>query len=356
MIRVARARVTIRDVAEAAGVSATTVSHALNGKGEVSPATIERVRAAARRLGYRPSPTARALRQGRNGALVLILPREDGREVARQIVALDYYMAIAATAASVAFEHQRALILPPELTTAEDWESINPDGVLLCDPIASDPQIELLESIGIPVVSIERDAGRPDRVHYVAGDNTANTRLVLAHLREQGARRIALLTTAWTRAWSIDIDDAYSAWCAETGFPDLRVRVPVQFDNRAAYQAACHLLDGPEPPDAIYAPAEGYTNGVLTACRERGLRIPQDVLVVGGIDGREARESEPAVTALDLHPDRQAAAAVHLLIDRIDGRDAQGPIQVPSTLQVRASSTRRSVTQLPETPDTNESG
>lgn len=352
----ARARVTIRDVAEAAGVSATTVSHALNGKGEVSPATIERVRAAARRLGYRPSPTARALRQGRNGALVLILPREDGREVARQIVALDYYMAIAATAASVAFEHQRALILPPELTTAEDWESINPDGVLLCDPIASDPQIELLESIGIPVVSIERDAGRPDRVHYVAGDNTANTRLVLAHLREQGARRIALLTTAWTRAWSIDIDDAYSAWCAETGFPDLRVRVPVQFDNRAAYQAACHLLDGPEPPDAIYAPAEGYTNGVLTACRERGLRIPQDVLVVGGIDGREARESEPAVTALDLHPDRQAAAAVHLLIDRIDGRDAQGPIQVPSTLQVRASSTRRSVTQLPETPDTNESG
>ncbi|WBP95363.1 LacI family DNA-binding transcriptional regulator [Mycolicibacterium neoaurum] len=352
----ARARVTIRDVAEAAGVSATTVSHALNGKGEVSPATIERVRAAARRLGYRPSPTARALRQGRNGALVLILPREDGREVARQIVALDYYMAIAATAASVAFEHQRALILPPELTTAEDWESINPDGVLLCDPIASDPQIELLESIGIPVVSIERDAGRPDRVHYVAGDNTANTRLVLAHLREQGARRIALLTTAWTRAWSIDIDDAYSAWCAETGFPDLRVRVPVQFDNRAAYQAACHLLDGPEPPDAIYAPAEGYTNGALTACRERGLRIPQDVLVVGGIDGREARESEPAVTALDLHPDRQAAAAVHLLIDRIDGRDAQGPIQVPSTLQVRASSTRRSVTQLPETPDTNESG
>ncbi|MGN7782058.1 LacI family DNA-binding transcriptional regulator [Mycolicibacterium sp. 22603] len=352
----ARARVTIRDVAEAAGVSATTVSHALNGKGEVSPATIERVRAAARRLGYRPSPTARALRQGRNGALVLILPREDGREVARQIVALDYYMAIAATAASVAFEHQRALILPPELTTAEDWESINPDGVLLCDPIASDPQIELLESIGIPVVSIERDAGRPDRVHYVAGDNTANTRLVLAHLREQGARRIALLTTAWTRAWSIDIDDAYSAWCAETGFPDLRVRVPVQFDNRAAYQAACHLLDGPEPPDAIYAPAEGYTNGVLTACRERGLRIPQDVLVVGGIDGREARESEPAVTALDLHPDRQAAAAVHLLIDRIDGRDAQGPIQIPSTLQVRASSTRRSVTQLPETPDTNESG
>ncbi|MDO3400015.1 LacI family DNA-binding transcriptional regulator [Mycolicibacterium neoaurum] len=352
----ARARVTIRDVAEAAGVSATTVSHALNGKGEVSPATIERVRAVARRLGYRPSPTARALRQGRNGALVLILPREDGREVARQIVALDYYMAIAATAASVAFEHQRALILPPELTTAEDWESINPDGVLLCDPIASDPQIELLESIGIPVVSIERDAGRPDRVHYVAGDNTANTRLVLAHLREQGARRIALLTTAWTRAWSIDIDDAYSAWCAETGFPDLRVRVPVQFDNRAAYQAACHLLDGPEPPDAIYAPAEGYTNGVLTACRERGLRIPQDVLVVGGIDGREARESEPAVTALDLHPDRQAAAAVHLLIDRIDGRDAQGPIQVPSTLQVRASSTRRSVTQLPETPDTNESG
>lgn len=338
---VARARVTIRDVADAAGVSATTVSHALNGKGEVSPVTIERVRAVAHRLGYRPSATARALRRGRNGSLVLILPREDGREVARQIVALDYYMAIAATAASAAFEHQRALVLPPELTTAEEWEAINPDGVLLCDPIASDPQIELLEGIGIPVVSIERDAGRPDRVHYVAGDNAANTRLVLEHLRAQGARRIALLTTAWTRAWSIDIDEAYSAWCKETGFPDLRVRVPVQFDHRAGYQAACRLFDGPEPPDAIYATAEGYTNGVVTACRERGLRVPQDVLVVGGIDGREARESEPAVTAIDLHPDRQAEAAVELLIDRIDGGDVRGPVYVPSTLRVRASSARQ---------------
>jgi DNA-binding LacI/PurR family transcriptional regulator len=339
---VARARVTIHDVADAVGVSATTVSHALNGKGEVSPVTVERVRAAAHRLGYRPSATARALRRGRNGSLVLILPREDGREVARQIVALDYYMAIAATAASAAFEHQRALVLPPELTTAEDWESIDPEGVLLCDPIASDPQIELLESIGIPVVSIERDAGRPDRVDFVSGDNTANTRLVLEHLRSQGARRIALLTTAWTRAWSIDIDDAYSAWCTETGFADLRVRVPVQFDHRAAYQAACQLFDGAEPPDAIYAPAEGYTSGVVAACRDRGLRIPQDVLVVGGIDGREARESEPAVTALDLHPDRQAEAAVELLISRIDGRNVREPVYVPSTLRVRASSARQS--------------
>lgn len=333
---------TIRDVAVAAGVSATTVSHALNGKGEVSPTTVERVRGAAHRLGYRPSATAQALRRGRTGSLVLILPREDGREVARQIVALDYYMAIAATAASAAFEHNRALVLPPELTTAADWAAINPDGVLLCDPIASDPQIELLESIGVPVVSIERDAGRPDRVHYVAGDNAANTRQVLEHLQEQGARRIALLTTAWTRAWSIDIDDAYREWCAETGFPDLRVRVPVQFDHRATYQAARKLLDGAEPPDAIYAPAEGYTNGVAAACRDRGMRIPQDVMVVGGIDGREARESDPPVTALDLHPDRQAEAAVELLIDRIDGHEANGPVYVPSTLQVRASSLRRS--------------
>ncbi|MFW3118945.1 LacI family transcriptional regulator [Mycolicibacterium mageritense DSM 44476 = CIP 104973] len=331
---------TIREVADAVGVSVTTVSHALNGKGEVSAATVERVRAAANRLGYRPSAAAQALRRGRTGSLVLILPREDGREVARQIVALDYYMAIAATAASAAFEHHRALVLPPELTSAADWEALNPDGVLLCDPIASDPQIDLLESIGIPVVSIERDAGRPQQRHYVSGDNAANTRLVCDHLRAQGARRIALLTTAWTRAWSIDIDQAYSKWCRDNGFPDLQVRIPVRFDHRATYAATSELFDRDDPPDAIYAPAEGYTSGVVAACRDRGLRIPQDVLLVGGIDGREARENDPPITALDLHPDRQAQAAVELLIDRIDGRDAPGPVHVTSTLQVRASSTR----------------
>lgn len=320
-------------------MSVTTVSHALNGKGKVSVATVMRVQAVAAQLGYRPSATAQALRSGRTGAIALVVPG-DSQGVSAEILGLDYYVQIAAAAASTTFGHNRPLVLPPELKTAADWERINPDGVLLCDPISSDPLIDMLEGIGIPVVTIERDGGRPEWVNYVAGDNIANTRQVLDHLESQGARRIALLATDWTRGWSTDIDVTYAEWCELHGQDQVRVVVPVQFDQRDAREAAGALLDGPEPPDAFYAPAEKYSSGIARACVERGLRIPDDILLVCGNDGREARESTPSVTAVDLRPADQISAAVDLLVARIEGREITAPVIVPSKLQVRASTTR----------------
>lgn len=333
------ARATIRDVALGAGVSVTTVSHALNGKGKVSPETIVRVQATAERLGYQPSATAQALRSGHTGALALVLP-PDGQDESGQLVRHGYCMQIAATSAAAAFAHNRPLILPPDLRTAADWARINPDGVLLCDPVSSDPRIDLLESVGIPVVTIERDGGRRAWNHYVAGDHVSNTWQVLDHLRGAGARRIALLATGGNRTWSADIDTAYASWCRQNGQDGLRVRVSGQFDQQDAYESAGALLDGPEPPDAFYAPAGGYSIGAARACHARGLRVPEDVLLVCGTDGREAQESTPAVTAIDLHLDQQTAAAIDLLIARIEGREAEAPVIVPSTLQVRASTTR----------------
>ncbi|MFI5427890.1 LacI family DNA-binding transcriptional regulator [Aeromicrobium sp. UC242_57] len=332
-------RVTIRVVAQEAGVSVTTVSHALNGKGKVSFATAERVRLVAEQLGYRPSATAQALRTGRTGAIALVLPQENP-EAARGLLALDYYMQIAATAASTAFDHNRPLILPPAISTAEDWARINPDGVLLCDPVENDPRIDLLESSGIPVVTIERDSGRPDWPYYVSGDNVANTREVLDHLRAAGARRVALLTTDWSRAWAHDIEDAYGQWCQENGQDEVRATVPMRIEVRDAFGPAAALLDSANPPDAFYAPAEGYSTGVVKACAERGLRIPDDVLLVCGNDSRESRQSDPPITAVDLRPQQQTAAAIKLLIARISGLDVTAPVIVSSQLNVRASTTR----------------
>ncbi len=338
--RPVRGRVTIRDVARTAGVSVTTVSHALNGKGQIRPETREHIRGVATRLGYRPSRAAQALRRSRTGTIALILPSVGSHAEEREMISLDYYMSIASAAAQGAFGHGYSLVLPPRLTTADEWRVLAPDGVLLCDPAAGDERIDALEGLGVPVVSIERDSGRPERPFYVAGDNVANMRVMLDHLDGAGAQRIALLWAESSWAWTLDSRSAYERWCAERGRDPIVTPVSLHDLESDAYRASAQLLDRPDRPDAVVASAEKYAEGVLRACRDRGLGVPGDVMVVSGIDNHELQRSVPAVSAIDLDPAAQALAAIEMLHARLEGDDVTEPRIVPSELHVRQSTRR----------------
>src|SRR4051794_22258072 len=106
---------TIRDVAAAAGVSPTTVSHALNGKGRVDAATRTRIADVADELGYRANRVARGLRSGRTGTIGLALPETSGNEAGAEMLGLDFYLQLAAGATRAAFSHDQALLLLPPL-------------------------------------------------------------------------------------------------------------------------------------------------------------------------------------------------------------------------------------------------
>jgi DNA-binding LacI/PurR family transcriptional regulator len=110
--------------------------------------------------------------------------------------------------------------------------------------------------------------------------------------------------------------------------------------ENSAYRVACELLDGPNPPDAIFAPASRFPSGVLRAARERGLEVPADLMVATGIDTHEAREASPPITAIDTRPAEQGAAAAEMLIARVAGAVVEAPRITASTLHER-SSTRR---------------
>ncbi|MFI6283393.1 LacI family DNA-binding transcriptional regulator [Streptomyces sp. NPDC051018] len=341
MTKTAGGRVTIRDVAAAAGVSVTTVSDALNNKGKLRQETRERIRETAASLGYRPSRVAQAFRQGRTGTIALVLPHRDVSGNEHDMIGLDYYMTIASGSARAAFGEGYALMLTPRISTEDEWRLIGPDGVVLCDPAASDPRIDMLEGMGIPVVSIERDPDRPERPFYVSGDNEQNMRDLLAHLHREGARRIALLSARSSWAWTIDGEQAYLSWCAEHGLAPMVAHVSVDRLEADSYRAACALLDADEPPDALIASAEQYSEGATRACRERGVRIPEDLMLAIGIDNRFAQQSDPPITAIDLRPAEQAGAAVTMLLKRLANETVDRPSVVPSRLRVRAS-TRRS--------------
>jgi len=330
-------RITIRDVAAAAGVSITTVSHALNGKAGVDPATRERVAAAAERLGYRPSRAARALRSGRTGTIALLLPALDEEPIDVEMLSLDYYMQLATAAARAAFERAHPLLLTPPVTTEAELRELGIDGAVLCDPAARDVRIDMLDALGVPVVTVERDAGRPETRWYVRSDNEANTHALLDHLRDAGAERVALLAPEADWAWAQECTTAYRDWCAGRGLAPLLEPTGLRALERSAHAAAGRLLDRPDRPDAIVALAERHATGVLRAARERGLSVPGDLRIAAGIDSHQSREGEPGITAIDLRPSLQGAAAAEMLIARVRGEEPPAPVTTPAQLHVRAS-------------------
>jgi DNA-binding LacI/PurR family transcriptional regulator len=329
-------RPTIRDVAKAAGVSVTTVSHALNGKGRVDPETRALVGQVVRQLGYRANRHAQVLRSGRTGALALLLPvTTDVRS--HETLSLDYYMRLASAAASAAFARGQALmLLPPDVVT-DGLGGLGFDGGIVVDPSPLDQRVELLAGHGLPVVTIDRDLGRPEDPWFVAPQTSASTRQLLDHLHAQGARRICLLKPQAEWGGFMRALHSYEEWISARGLPRLVVPVAMTPGEESAFEATRPLLAEPDPPDAIFVVASRFIHGVQRAAKDAGLQVPGELLIATGVDSTPAREGDPPVSAIDLHPELQAEAAVEMLLARLDGAAPSGPRYVPATLNLRAS-------------------
>jgi DNA-binding LacI/PurR family transcriptional regulator len=329
-------RPTIHDVARVAGVSVTTVSHALNGKGRVDPATRSRVALAVRQLGYRANHHARGLRSGKTGSLGLLLP-VTGDVRPEEALSLDFYMRLTSAAAAAAFSREYALMLLPSTIAESGLTGIGIDGGIVVDPSPADQRVNLLLARGLPVVTIERDHGRPEDPWYVTSATDATTWRMLDHLAKRGAQRIAVLVPEPGWGWGSETLSAYTAWADERAVPRLAVPVSMMHGERNAFNATRRLLTGAEPPDAIFADAARFVRGVLRGAKAAGRKVPADLLIAAGVDTVAAREGDPPVTALDLHPERQAVAAVEMLVARRTNSPVQAPRHVPATLRPRAS-------------------
>jgi DNA-binding LacI/PurR family transcriptional regulator len=333
----ARPKITIREVARSAGVSVSTVSQALNGRGRVDAATRARVEQVALELGYHANRSARALRSGRNGTLGLLLPH-----AVAVPLGIDYYIALATAAAETAFAHDHALLLLPSLRALSDLSRFAIDGAILADPSAGDPQIELLERAGLPAITVDRDLKRPSQ-WWVAADNPGNTRLILDHLEQAGARRIALVSATERLSWLDESTKAYKLWMRDRGQKPLLARANLRALDRKAAALTGAMLDSDDPPDAFFVLPDRFVGDVLRAAEERGLTVPGDVLVAAGEDGDQLRTGPTQVTAIDLRPGAVGRCAVEMLIARVEGRETEAPQIVPAELLVRASTRRVAV-------------
>lgn len=320
-----RSRPTIADVARHAGVSTTTVSHTFSGKGVVAAATRERVRATAKSLGYRPDVVARGLRSNRLGILALVLrPLETLDSSLPEGV--DYFLRFAGSAALAAMDFGYGLMLVSDPTREESpAAALACDGFLITEPVTDDPLIEMLLGEGVPFLSVGKDPARAAYDNWIDTDTELMTDLVLQHLDDAGATRVALVAGTDPNSWNLGAEAAYRAWAEARDQDPLVAHRPETTGESGGRDAADELFDRDDPPDAVYCLTGRHAAGVLARVRERGLDIPGDVQIVGGSDSEHTRSATPPITCVDLQPELLARVAVTQLVNRLDDLDRPVP-------------------------------
>ncbi|WP_240979756.1 LacI family DNA-binding transcriptional regulator [Streptomyces sp. HNM0574] len=348
-------RAGIRDVAAAAGVSITTVSDALNGKGRLPDATRRHVREVADRLGYRPSAAARTLRTGKSGLIGLTVTTYG--EEPFTFTEFAYFAEMARAATSAALARGYALVILPATSRHDVWSNVALDGTVVIDPSDQDPVVTDLVRSGLPVVSDGRPSGSLPVTAWVDNDHEEAVRNLLDHLAESGARRIGLLTGTSTDTYTRLSTTAYLNWCEDVGQDPVYETYPAH-DPCSGAIAADRLLARPDRPDAVYGLFDPNGTDLLAAARRYGLRVPEDLLLVCCSESTVYATTEPPITTLSLKPGRIGNTVVQLLIDAIEGIDSGRPVQqvMPTDLLVRASSQRRPSRPVVTAPRSPSSG
>jgi DNA-binding LacI/PurR family transcriptional regulator len=328
------ARIGIREVAEVARVSITTVSLALNGKGRVAERTRARVLEVAEQLGYQPHPSARSLKGGRIGVVALAFSYRVA--IPFPLTDVDYFKRAIQAATEVALARDSGLVIGPPTPQSEVWSRLPLDGVVVFDPVLGDPVPGQLRKRGTPMVVVGRDPNGAFDDPNVDNDHALGTRLALDHLWARGARKIALFGYPLWDSFVAVTEAAYIAWCAKRGIESTVLMFPPMWD-RAPREVAAECFASRDRPDAIFCLEDDLGIESARAASDNGLRIPEDLKIVACTD----RETFPGLplTTLELDPDRTAREAMGLLLDIVEGRtDLRSQIEIPLRLVPRASS------------------
>ncbi|MBP2437030.1 LacI family DNA-binding transcriptional regulator [Microbacterium amylolyticum] len=324
-------RVGIREVAAHAGVSIATVSNALNQPDRVSEPLRERVRASVAHLGYIPMPAARQLRAGRSGLIGMTVINISNPYFAALIDGAEGAASDAGMRVLAANSHDDAIRERDHLGL---FESVQVEGALVSPFGDTRAQLERLRRHGIPVVLV--DATDPEH-SSVAFDNLAGGRIAAEHVIARGRRRVLFLGARdelhQVRERAQGVRDAL----AEAGLELETRRVP-HTDPAAGRAAGAEIAAAAQRPDAIICSNDHLAMGLVRALVDGGIRVPEDIAVVGYDDTELAEVAAVPLTAVRQPATAIGRRAAELLIARIsDPHTPREALVFPPALSVRAS-------------------
>lgn len=332
----ARSRPTSADVAARAGVSRTTVSFVLNqtAGAQISQATRDRVVEAATELGYQPNASARQLAGGRSNMIGLVL-RQSTEQVAGDPFLVETLRGLSLAARSAGF---RVMVEPlaPDGTYEALLRAQHADGLVVSGPRIDDPSLGRLLRDGFPIVLQGSLPGVP--ALSVDIDNVAGARVAVNHLIALGHRRIACITNApvvYTAAQ--ERLTGYREALAEAGIEaDDDLVAEAYFDAPSGHTAMAAMLEKAQFTAAFVA-SDVVALGAIGALRERGLRVPFDISVVGFDDIPLVAFFDPPLTTIRVPAFDLGHAAGLALLARLDGSVAPTETLLPTELIVRGT-------------------
>ncbi|MFC4811498.1 LacI family DNA-binding transcriptional regulator [Paenibacillus sp. GCM10023250] len=309
-------KVSIFDVAKKAGLSVVTVSRVLNGAESVREANRQKVLAAMKALDYRPNAAARSLARGKTGVIGLILPTlQDSffdaiaSEMNRILADSGYVLAVSVYASPG----------PGDIHYLLQEDRV--DGIALLSPLAESPYIDEMNRRRIPYVLIDNQMAEHD-AFAINVDNFAGGYAAAKHLIALGHTSIAHLSGSEPYRSTRERRSGFLQALLEAGLEPFEL-AGGDYSTAFGYAHASRWAAAGRLPGAVFAGDDHIAAGVINALQRAGVRVPEDVSVVGFDDQRIATMLRPFLTTVRQPTERMAAAAVSLLLQRIDGAPEQ---------------------------------
>ncbi len=329
--------VTIKDVARRAGVSVATVSRVMNKSGPVSPEASQRIHEAAAALHYVPHGGARSLITSKTSTIGVLLPDLYGGFFSEMIRGID----------QTAQQHGYHLLLSGSHNRKSEMEAAmramrgRTDGLIAMSPHFD--AATLVENLppSLPVILLSCEA-RDDEYQVIAIDNTGGAEAMVRHLLDLGHRRIAMVMGEKGHFDTGERLQGYRSALLEAGIePDRDYEAQGDFSEASGHRAVQELLALPEPPTAIFCANDSMAIGGLCAVHDAGLRVPDDVTVVGFDDIPLAHYMSPPLSSVHVPVFEMGARAVTRLIAALKGEPVseRRHERLPTHLVVRSSCT-----------------